>query len=366
MPKKMLESAVAVDAMLDDETVALLKPPSELIVDEWGAFIGKHSERIRVSRKGEVLVERPLAELRQVLVTSGGVSLSSDVIEECARRGIPMHFLDYGGRAYASLFSSQLTGTVKTRREQLLAYTDGRGLALGRAFAAGKIRNQANLLRYMSKNRVEKDPELFARVRQTVIDLEALADTTLRLEGLNIDGVRGQLLALEGRAAHLYWAEFKRLLLVDPGWPGRVGQGATDLVNSLLNYGYGILYSRVEQAIVLAGLDPYAGFTHTDRPGKPSLVYDLVEEFRQPVVDRVVLALLNLRVELGQDGAGRLEGEARKLLAKKIMERLSESRERYEKKRQNLQYILFSQARHIATFVRGDLAQPYQPFICGW
>jgi CRISPR-associated protein Cas1 len=71
-------------------------------------------------------------------------------------------------------------------------------------------------------------------------------------------------------------------------WPGREGRGAQDPLNSLLNYGYGILYGQVEQAIILAGLDPYAGFLHADRPGKPSLTLDLIEEFRQVAIDRVV------------------------------------------------------------------------------
>lgn len=366
MARKSAEEGLAVDSLLDDQTQEILKNPVELIVDEWGSYLGKHSERLRVSRKGQVVQEVPFYDLKQVLITNGGVSLSSDVVEECTRLGIAIHFLDYSGRTYAGVFSSQLTGTVKTRREQLLAYTDRRGLLLGRAFAAGKVRNQANTLRYMTKNRAERTPELFFKVRQATIDLEGISDQIARLDGPNIDAVRGSLLALEGHAGRMYWEQFKSLLLVDTPWAGREGQGASDLINSLLNYGYGVLYSRVEQALLLAGLDPFAGFVHTDRPGKPSLVFDLVEEFRQPVVDRVVIALLNLKTELTQDDDGRLTAETRKLLARKLLDRLNEGRERYAKKQQTLQYILYSQARHIATFVRGDLGKEYQPFTCGW
>ncbi len=366
MIKKSTEDVIAVDSLLDEQTREILKNPVELIVDEWGSYLGKHSERLRVSKKGQVVQEVPFYDLKQVLITNGGVSLSSDVVEECTRLGIAISFLDYSGRNYAGIFSSQLTGTVKTRREQLLAYTDQRGLLLGRAFAAGKVRNQAYTLRYMNKNRAEKWPELFAQVRQATIDLEVISDQIARLDGPNIDAVRGHLLALEGQAGRLYWEQFKNLLLVDTPWTGREGQGATDLINSLLNYGYGVLYSRVEQSLILAGLDPFAGFVHTDRPGKPSLVFDLVEEFRQPVVDRVVIALLNLKIDLTQDDAGRLTPETRKLLARKLLDRLNEGRERYAKKQQTLQYILYSQARHIATFVRGDLGKDYQPFLCGW
>ncbi len=134
--------------------------------------------------------------------------------------------------------------------------------------------------------------------------------------------------------------------------------------NSALNYGYGVLYSQVERALVLAGLDPYAGFIHTDRPGKPSLVYDLIEEFRAPVVDRTILGLVNKGVALKQDERGYLDEATRRLLAERVLERL-ETSERYEQKRHALRSIIQMQARHIATFVRGE-RERYDPFLAAW
>lgn len=85
-----------------------------------------------------------------------------------------------------------------------------------------------------------------------------------------------------------------KLLLADHvSFEGREHRGATDQVNAALNYGYGILYAQVWGAIMNAGLEPFAGFLHVDRPGKPSLVLDLIEEFRQPLVDRPVIAAFN-------------------------------------------------------------------------
>ncbi len=113
-------------------------------------------------------------------------------------------------------------------------------------------------------------------------------------------------------------------------WPGRRTQGATDPLNSALNYGYGILYGAVERACVLAGLDPYAGFLHVDRPGKPSLVLDLIEEFRQPVVDKTVLGMVNKGMPVTLDEQGRLVPESRRLLAEKVLARL-DSPERFRR-----------------------------------
>ncbi|RMF87953.1 MAG: CRISPR-associated endonuclease Cas1, partial [Nitrospinota bacterium] len=89
-----------------------------LIVDEFGTHVGKHSERLQVTRigSGEKLLEAPLLHLETVLISGRGISLSADVVEACAERGIPLHFVDGRGNLSASLYSAGLTGTVQTRR----------------------------------------------------------------------------------------------------------------------------------------------------------------------------------------------------------------------------------------------------------
>jgi CRISPR-associated protein Cas1 len=154
------------------------------------------------------------------------------------------------------------------------------------------------------------------------------------------------------------------LLREDFDWPGRRTQGATDPINAGLNYGYGILYGQVERAIVLAGLDPYAGFLHVDRSGKPSLVLDLIEEFRAAAVDRAILSLVNKGSGLAVDDKGRLDEPTRKLLAAKVLERL-DSPLRYEGKQSTLRSAVQTQARHLAVFLRGD-RPVYEPFVANW
>ncbi|MBT9148386.1 MAG: CRISPR-associated endonuclease Cas1 1 [Syntrophomonadaceae bacterium] len=145
-------------------------------------------------------------------------------------------------------------------------------------------------------------------------------------------------------------------------FPGREHRGAEDPLNSMLNYGYGILYSQLWSAVLLAGLEPFAGYMHVDRPGKPSLVLDLIEEFRQPVVDRVVIAMFSkgCKVQLEED---KLSATLRKELAEKILGRL-ETTENYDGKKYKLSTIIQRQSRSIATFVRGE--GKYRPFVGGW
>ena len=110
----------------------------------------------------------------------------------------------------------------------------------------------------------------------------------------------------------------------------------------------------LEQAILLAGLEPFAGFLHADRPGKPSLTLDLLEEFRQPVVDRVVIGMVGKRMPITLREDGLLDDASRQAIAERVVERIEDGLERYEGKRRTLREIIQTQAHHLATYLRGD------------
>jgi CRISPR-associated protein Cas1 len=335
-----------------------------LVVDEYGAFVGKYSGRLRVTKDKKKLAEAPLIHLQQVVVMGRGIGLSADAVRACCTAGIPIYFVDGRGKPYAALYAAGLTGTVLTRREQLLAYADRRGLELAVAFARGKITNQAGFLRYTAKYRQETDPDLYQELRWCADEVADHQEELRQLKGDTVDEVRHQILSAEGRAAKRYWGGLKQVIPEQYGWPGRKGRGARDPVNAALNYGYGILYGQIERALVLAGLDPYGGFIHADRPGKPSLVFDLIEEFRQVIVDRTIVGMANKGMKMDLDDKGLLVDKSRRAIADKVLARL-EAAERYERKRQPFRIIIQSQARHIATFVRGDRAA-YEPFVAKW
>jgi CRISP-associated protein Cas1 len=336
-----------------------------LVVETRGCFVSKHQGRLRVERGKERLAEVPIMHLEQVLIVSNSVGLSSDVVRACAEEGIPIHFLNgLDGDDYGTLFASGLTGMALTRRAQLRAYEDERGLVLAKAFATGKIQSQANLLRYTAKYRKEADPALHEALVLAATEVLDVLPAIGRLDGTISEERRAALMGAEGQAAARYWQAVAQLVPAELAWPGRRTQGATDRLNQALNYGYAVLRSQVRQALLLAGLEPNAGFLHADRPGKPSLTLDLIEEFRQAVVDRPLIGLVNRGFAIDQDDEGRLDAPTRKRIAEKVLERL-EGSEPYEGKRQPLRHILQCQARHIATFVRGERPL-YAPFVMGW
>lgn len=335
-----------------------------LFVDVKGSFISKHQGRLRVSKERQVLQEVPIMHLQHVIINGGGVGISSDAVRACAEEGIPIHFIGQSDRPTAALYSAGLTGTVLTRRAQLRAYDGEAGAILARAFVQGKLQNQANLLRYVAKYRKEADPAIYASLTAVAVEVVDSQIAARAVRGATVDELREGLMGVEGRYAARYWGALAALVPAELGWPGRETRGAGDPFNQALNYGYGVLYAQVEHALVLAGLDPYAGLLHADRPGKPSLVLDLIEEFRQAVVDRTLLGQVNRGWEITREEGGRLDKATRERIVERIKERL-ESTEAYEGKRQPLRHILQSQARHIATFVRGERAE-YPPFVMGW
>lgn len=335
-----------------------------LFVQEFGTFVSKHQGRLRVEKKGERLQEVPLLHLDQVVIEGRGVGISSDVVAACCKEGVPIHFVSSMGQPEASVYSAGLTGTVLTRRAQLRAYDTGLGVTLAKAFASGKVQNQANLLRYVAKYRKDADPEQYGVLMEVAAGVAESLHALRGVTGVMVETVREQLMGVEGQYAARYWQALGPVVPAELGWPGRETQGATDALNQVFNYGYGVLYKQIEYALVLAGLDPYGGFLHADRPGKPSLVLDMIEEFRQAVVDRTVLGQVNRGWQIEQDAEGRLTQETRERVVTRLMERL-DGTEPYEGKRQPLRHIVQCQARHLATFVRGERGD-YLPFVMSW
>ncbi len=334
----------------------------QLFVSSYGSFLGKKSERLVVKEKGQVVGEYPFHDLEHILVDSLGVTISTDAILDCMEHGIPISFMTPNGNPYAKLLPPTLTGTVTTRREQLFAFRDGRSIDLAKAFIEGKLNNQINTVKYFAKYRKSASPENYQQIAQCVGKMLETMKELHVIKGTCIDEVRGALMSIEGRAGNIYWDCVKLLTTGRIDFPGREHRGADDPVNSMLNYGYAILAHQAETALTLAGLDPFGGFLHVDRPGKKSLVFDFIEEFRQPVVDRVVIAIVNKGAEVAM-ADGMLDIEARRNLAARISERL-EAAERFQGKKQRLKTIIQMQARRIATFLRSEAR--YKPFVCGW
>jgi CRISPR-associated protein Cas1 len=338
-----------------------------LVVDGFGKFLGRKGETIVVREEGKIVQRLQPSQLDQVIISGKGY-VSTDALELLASHGVDVLLVNLRGEVLARLSPPEMR-TVSTRREQYEAYKDERGVKIAKEIIRSKLRNQASFLASLAKKRVETDAPVAAELHSASGALAQKAEEVGEVSGGRVDEVRERIMGIEGEGASVYWGALAKTL--GPGWgfPGRTGRYAEDPINALLNYGYGILLGECLRAIHYAGLDPYGGFLHADRPGKPSLALDLMEEFRAQVVDRVVFGLATKRVLSPPDfetvdGVCRLKDQARREVLVRLLEKL-ESEVRYREMRIRWSDLILYQARLLAKFLRGEVER-YEGFWLRW
>ena len=233
-------------------------------------------------------------------------------------------------------------------------------LSLG--IVTGKIKNQHNLLKYFHKYHKNHYPNLQDKMDNMEDGVHSFNDWKKRTKPTEIDFMQ-KLVGYEAQVAIRYWDYIRELVSDDKvGFEHREHQGATDIVNSMLNYGYAILYTRVCQALLAAHLNPFESLIHARQEGKPTLVYDMVELFRSQVVDRIVISL----IQKGQDVEvrnGLLTDQTRKLLVSSVMERLARY-EKYQGEETKMAQIIIKQAQLLARAFVG--VAKFKPYVAKW
>src|SRR5438067_1657901 len=251
-----IDHAIPEDETEVDDGISLVKTEdsAQLILSGYGLFLGKKSERLIVRKGKEVVYQFPFFRIQEVVIASKGISVSSDLLEELCVRGIRLNFWGTTGKPYALITSPHLNATIQTRRDQLQAFNDHRGFEFSRSIVEGKIRNQEKLLRYFAKYLKKADAGRFEKIDAAANSLRAHWKKVRELEGESIDARRGGLMGIEGASGRVYWDAVCELLAGRTEFMGREHRGATDAVNAMLNYGYGILYGSVWGAVLNAGL----------------------------------------------------------------------------------------------------------------
>jgi len=245
---------------------------------------------------------------------------------------------------------------------QTKALENGVGLELMKKIIEGKIKNQAGLVKYYYKYRKTRDEDYAEVYAQRISQMKETLIKVKREKDICIEKIRGVMMGYEGHVSACYWDMVIRLLNDYIVFEQRVRQGATDLVNCMLNYGYGILYSRVWQAIIQTRLNPCISYLHKPVGGKPTLAFDLIEEFRQQAVDKVVFAMIT-KGENVKSVKGQLTPDTRKRLTEKVLERLN-NKEMFRGKQMKLIEIIESQAKLMAEHILQK--SKYKPYVAKW
>lgn len=209
------------------------------------------------------------------IIISNAVNISSDAIQLAMDFNIDIVFLDKYGDPYARVWYPKLGSTTMIRRRQLELMSEDKGLSFVKERVTIKIMHQYLFLKRLISKRTTLTNDYsdkLQRIRQLAITIQ---DSVGSLEELS-----GSLMGWEGGASRAYFDILAELIPEDYRFQGRSSRPAKDAFNALLNYGYGILYSKVERALIIAGLDPYLGLLHTDNYNKKSFVFDFIEAYR--------------------------------------------------------------------------------------
>ena len=253
----------------------------------------------RIENKTVTRGKYPLVQLSGVLLHTK-TRITNEAIHLCMSNSIPIVYMD-GIEAYAVTHPFHAHGTVLVRRQQYLAIEDKRGVEIAIGIQKGAVKNKLNLLaRYESYLDSEKEEQ---KVELTEI-IEKIQKQLNKFDELykysDIEELRLHLLGLEGIVTKDYFEGLQKLIPEEWEFTKRVKRPPTDPINALIGYLSTILTGQILLRIFVTGLDPYLGFIHADRSGRPSLALDIIEQFRQPMIDRVILRMIR-RKELSRE-----------------------------------------------------------------
>lgn len=322
-----------------------------LTISEYGTFIGVVGERLVVRESDGSAWETPLSRLRSIRIEKPGMSLSGNVITACAARGIRLYFVDWKGMSCAVVHGTQYQSLAKLREAQFACARSSKALPIALEMIQSKIRNQRAVLLYFSKYYVKTNPVCADRLRSAA-DLLKDQSGLLTIEQIAQHPKhpwREMVMGIEGAAAHAYWQALVESALLPASFQGRQGRGATEIVNCALNYGYAVLNSYVWSALDNAGFEVFVGFLHSHRPGRASLVLDVMEEYRAWVVDRNVIKLRRLL----ESPAKGLDQKIKREISNSI-DTTMESRILWKGKKLRLDNVIQRQAYRLAGAVCDD------------
>ncbi len=328
------------------------------------SYLGRDGENVVVRVGEEERFRVPVHNLEGI-VYFGHRGASHSLLGMCAERGVCFTFLNHYGRFLARV-EGPVSGNVLLRKKQYrLSDDEAQSAGLAKLFIMSKISNARTVLARVIRDHPNNTDA--AKVKKAMDDMSLMVFKADRCSGL--DELRG----IEGMASYLYFSVFNELIVAQKEafcFTERSRRPPKDNINALLSFVYTLLVHDCRSALESVGLDPAVGFLHRDRPGRPSLALDLMEELRPYMADRLVLSLIN-RQQITADSFTQSEGQgikmkdgARKTLLETWQKRKSEEiTHPFLNEKIEIGLIAYSQALLLARYMRGDM-ENYPPFFC--
>jgi CRISP-associated protein Cas1 len=309
----------------------------QLHLNTYGAYLHVKEQMFEVQTKAEGETKKTQVAAHKVksIWLSTGTALSSDAVRLAVRNNIDIVFLENNGTPFGRVWHSKLGSTTLIRKRQLEASLGGEALHYTKQWVGAKMDNQMEFVEGLRKHRPQHHSYLD-------FQLEAMAALRRQVEAVtarHVDDVADSIRGWEGTCGRLYFETLSFVLPQQYQFGGRSFRPAKDAFNAFLNYAYGVLYSRVEKALMLAGIDPYVGFLHRDDYNYKSMVYDFIEPYRG-YADKAVFTLFSAK-KVRQDHTDEITNgvsmnkEGKALLMEHFNSYLEEEKVRYKGRQQS-------------------------------
>ncbi|MBA4411459.1 MAG: CRISPR-associated endonuclease Cas1 [Odoribacter sp.] len=308
----------------------------QLIINTYGTYVHVKDElfEVTLTKDGEKEKHHFASQKVTSILMSKGSAISTDAVILAMKNNIDIIVFERDGMPVGRFWHSKPGSTSKIRKQQLEASLNETGVFWIKNWLTGKLDNQVEFMKRLKNHR----PATADLLQEKIDAISALKTKMKDLKGTKVDEMDDTLRGLEGTAGRIYFQTLSPLLSERYQFEGRSFRPAKDPFNAFLNYSYGVLYSRVEKVLVIAGLDPYVGFMHRDDYNMKSMVFDFIEPYRI-YADEVVFKLFSAKkvndshTDEITNGIS-LNTEGKNLLMQSLMQFLDEDKIRYNGRNQ--------------------------------
>ncbi len=322
----------------------------QIHLNSYGLYLHVKDQMFEIRQKvdGEVQKTTIAAHKVKSIWLAKGTALSSDAVHLAVKHNIDIVFLENDGMPVGRVWHSKLGSTTLIRKKQLAASMNHLAIHYIRLWLGRKLNNQIGFIQNLLKHRKQHQDFLEDKIAKIV----ALHSSITNCQAERIDDIAEKIRGWEGTAGRLYFETLSYVLPLQYQFEGRSFRPAADPFNAFLNYAYGVLYSRVEKSLILAGLDPYVGFLHRDDYNYKSMVYDFIEPYRV-FADKIVFSLFSAK-KIRQDhtdsiaNGQRLNKEGKVLLIEHFNKYMEEDKVRYNNRNQTRANIIQFDAHRFA------------------
>lgn len=266
----------------------------QIFINTYGTYLHVKEDMFEIKvrndpkDKTKIKINHIAAHKITSFVVSRGAAISTDAIALALKHNIDIVVVENDGHPMGRFWHSKLGSTTKIRKRQLEASLNAEGVEWTLNWICQKLENQAEYIGDLKKHR----PQMALGLGQAEDRILEQSQKLAALKGQDMNKIADTIRGLEGTAGRMYFDALARSIPPEFEFAGRSFRPAKDAFNAMLNYAYGILYSRIERALMLAGIDPYVGFLHRDDYNMKSMVFDFIEPYRI-YADRCVFALFS-------------------------------------------------------------------------